>query len=143
MNGAWFEEVAGDECNHRCVSASVLAKVQDNRVEVGQSTENGDGAYRVMRNSLRDAGLDASRIDYINAHGTSTPLGDRIETIAIKRVFGEHGRAMLRQLLPGMVLPGLIYFLAVFAFGAGVILALACASSVPLIPTEGRPSAAT
>jgi 3-oxoacyl-[acyl-carrier-protein] synthase II len=52
--------------------------------------DDGDGAYRVMRNSLRDAGLEPSRIDYINAHGTSTPLGDRIETIAIKRVFGEY-----------------------------------------------------
>jgi 3-oxoacyl-[acyl-carrier-protein] synthase II len=56
--------------------------------------DDGDGAYRVMRNSLRDAGLEASRIDYINAHGTSTPLGDRIETIAIKRVFGEHAHKL-------------------------------------------------
>jgi 3-oxoacyl-[acyl-carrier-protein] synthase II len=56
--------------------------------------EDGDGAYRVMRNSLRDAGLEASRIDYINAHGTSTPLGDRIETIAIKRVFGERAHKL-------------------------------------------------
>ena len=52
--------------------------------------ENGDGAYRVMRHCLRDAGLEPNQIDYINAHGTSTELGDRIETIAIKRVFGEH-----------------------------------------------------
>ncbi len=53
-------------------------------------SENGDGAYRVMRNCLIDAGLEPHQIDYINAHGTSTELGDRIETIAIKRVFGEH-----------------------------------------------------
>jgi 3-oxoacyl-[acyl-carrier-protein] synthase II len=52
--------------------------------------EDGDGAYRVMRNCLRDAKLEPTAIDYINAHGTSTPVGDRIETIAIKRVFGEH-----------------------------------------------------
>ncbi|MDQ6665994.1 MAG: beta-ketoacyl-ACP synthase II [Acidobacteriota bacterium] len=51
--------------------------------------EDGDGAFRVMRNSLRDAKIGPERIDYINAHGTSTPLGDRIETIAIKRCFGE------------------------------------------------------
>ena len=53
-------------------------------------SDNGDGAYRVMRNCLRDAGLEPHQIDYINAHGTSTPVGDRIETLAIKRVFGEH-----------------------------------------------------
>ena len=52
--------------------------------------EDGDGAYRVMRNCLRDAGIEPRELDYINAHGTSTPVGDRIETLAIKRVFGEH-----------------------------------------------------
>jgi 3-oxoacyl-[acyl-carrier-protein] synthase II len=55
-------------------------------------SEDGDGAYRVMRNALRDAGLEPAQIDYINAHGTSTELGDRIETLAIKRCFGEHAR---------------------------------------------------
>src|SRR5439155_15972353 len=53
-------------------------------------SKDGDGAYRVMRNCLRDAGIEPHQIDYINAHGTSTPVGDRIETIAIKRVFGDH-----------------------------------------------------
>jgi 3-oxoacyl-[acyl-carrier-protein] synthase II len=52
--------------------------------------EDGDGAFRVMRNSLRDAKIEPHQIDYINAHGTSTPLGDRIETTAIKRVFTDH-----------------------------------------------------
>jgi 3-oxoacyl-[acyl-carrier-protein] synthase II len=56
--------------------------------------EDGDGAYRVMRNSLRDAKIEPHQIDYINAHGTSTPLGDRIETTAIKRVFGDHARTV-------------------------------------------------
>jgi len=45
-----------------------------------------------MRNALRDAALAPSQIDYINAHGTSTAMGDRIETIAIKRCFGEYAR---------------------------------------------------
>ncbi|MGH9593843.1 MAG: beta-ketoacyl-ACP synthase II, partial [Bryobacteraceae bacterium] len=53
-------------------------------------SEDGDGAFRVMRNSIQDAGLQPSQIDYVNAHGTSTELGDRIETTAIKRCFGEH-----------------------------------------------------
>lgn len=57
-------------------------------------SEDGDGAYRVMRNALADAQISADQIDYINAHGTSTPVGDRIETHAIKRVFGAHARSL-------------------------------------------------
>ena len=53
-------------------------------------SDDGDGAYRVMRNALRDAKISPEKIDYINAHGTSTPLGDRIESTALRRVFGEH-----------------------------------------------------
>jgi 3-oxoacyl-[acyl-carrier-protein] synthase II len=53
-------------------------------------SEDGDGAFRVMTNAIRDAGITPSAIDYVNAHGTSTELGDKIETVAIKRVFGEH-----------------------------------------------------
>jgi len=55
-------------------------------------SEDGDGAMRVMRSALKDAGLVADQIDYINAHGTSTEVGDRIETVAVKRCFGEHAR---------------------------------------------------
>jgi len=52
--------------------------------------EDGNGGYRVMRNALKDAGIEPTQIQYINAHGTSTELGDRAETLAIKRAFGEH-----------------------------------------------------
>ena len=50
--------------------------------------EDGDGGFRAMRNALKDAGIEAGRVDYINAHGTSTPLGDIAETIAVKRLLG-------------------------------------------------------
>jgi len=52
--------------------------------------EDGDGAFRVMQNALHDAKVQPDRVGYVNAHGTSTPLGDRIETTAIKRAFGDH-----------------------------------------------------
>ena len=57
-----------------------------------QPNENGDCAAIAMRDCLCDAGLDADRLDYINAHGTSTPLGDISETRAIKTVLGDHSR---------------------------------------------------
>lgn len=53
-------------------------------------SEDGDGPYRVMKNALKDAKLEPEAIQYINAHGTSTPLGDKMETQAIKRAFGDH-----------------------------------------------------
>src|SRR5436305_4075001 len=52
--------------------------------------EDGNGAFRSMRNALKSARLTPDKIDYINAHGTSTPLGDEIELGAVKRLFGEH-----------------------------------------------------
>jgi 3-oxoacyl-[acyl-carrier-protein] synthase II len=54
----------------------------------------GDGAARAMAMALRDAGLEPSAVGYINAHGTSTPYNDKFETLAIKRVFGEHARRL-------------------------------------------------
>jgi len=56
--------------------------------------EDGDGAYRVMNKAIKDARIEPSAIGYINVHGTSTPQGDRVEVIAIKRVFGDHARQM-------------------------------------------------
>jgi len=61
---------------------------------ITQPAENGDGAYRVMLNTVNDARVRPEDVDYINAHGTSTDLGDKLETIAIKRAFGDHARKL-------------------------------------------------
>jgi 3-oxoacyl-[acyl-carrier-protein] synthase II len=53
-------------------------------------SEDGDGGMRVMEMALRSAGVRPDQVDYINAHGTSTPYNDKLETLAIKRLFGEH-----------------------------------------------------
>lgn len=53
-------------------------------------SEDGDGAVRVMRAALEDAGVAPDQVDYINAHGTATPHNDRLETLAIKTAFGDH-----------------------------------------------------
>ncbi len=57
--------------------------------------EDGEGAARCMGNALRNARLNREDIDYINAHGTSTPLGDLAETVAVKRCFGDHARKLV------------------------------------------------
>ena len=56
---------------------------------ITQPSEDGDGAFRVMTNAIKDAGIETQEIDYINAHGTSTHYNDKLETMAIKRVFGD------------------------------------------------------
>jgi 3-oxoacyl-[acyl-carrier-protein] synthase II len=56
--------------------------------------EDGNGGFRVMRNAMRDAGIQPEQVQYVNAHGTSTGLGDRAETLAIKRAFGEHAKKL-------------------------------------------------
>lgn len=61
---------------------------------ITQPCEDADGAVRVMQNAIKDAGISPDSIDYVNAHGTSTPFNDRIETLAIKKVFGEHANRL-------------------------------------------------
>lgn len=56
--------------------------------------DDGEGAARCMTNALKNAGINTTEVDYINAHGTSTPLGDIAETIALKRCFGEHSKKL-------------------------------------------------
>jgi len=55
-------------------------------------SEDGDGAFRVMTEAIETAGVTTADVDYINAHGTSTPQGDALETLAINRCFGEHAK---------------------------------------------------
>jgi len=57
--------------------------------------EDGEGAARCMKNALRNAGLNPEQVQYINAHGTSTPLGDRAETMAVKTAFGAHAKKVM------------------------------------------------
>jgi 3-oxoacyl-[acyl-carrier-protein] synthase II len=57
-------------------------------------SEDGDGGMRVMRKAIEQAGIRPDQVDYINAHGTSTPYNDKLETLAIKRVFGDHARKL-------------------------------------------------
>jgi 3-oxoacyl-[acyl-carrier-protein] synthase II len=61
---------------------------------IAAPSEDGDGPARVMRNAMEDAGINPEEVDYINAHGTSTPAGDKVETVAIKMVFGPHARKL-------------------------------------------------
>jgi 3-oxoacyl-[acyl-carrier-protein] synthase II len=64
---------------------------------------DGAGGYRAMRNALQSAQMDPTGIDLVNAHGTSTPLGDAGETMAIKRCFGEHARKLMVHSTKSMI----------------------------------------
>jgi 3-oxoacyl-[acyl-carrier-protein] synthase II len=57
-------------------------------------SENGEGGVRVMRMAVKKAGIQPDQVDYINAHGTSTPYNDKLETLAIKTLFGDHARKL-------------------------------------------------
>jgi len=79
--------------------ADILAEIiaygaSGDAFHITQPEEDGNGAARAMQLALNKAGISASDVDYINAHGTSTQLNDKIETMAIKQVFGEHAYSM-------------------------------------------------
>ena len=88
--------------------ASILAEMvaygqSADAFHVTQPSENGEGAARAMELALRKAGVSASDIDYINLHGTSTPLNDKFETMSVKRVFGESALAIPMSSTKSMV----------------------------------------
>ena len=77
--------------------APILAEVvgygmSGDAFHITQPSEDADGAVRVMRATLADAKVLPEQVQYINAHGTSTPYNDRLETLAIKKIFGEHAK---------------------------------------------------
>ncbi len=79
--------------------APILAEVvgygmSGDAFHITQPAEDAGGAVRAMRNALADAKVLPEQVEYINAHGTSTPYNDRLETLAIKKVFGEHARKL-------------------------------------------------
>jgi 3-oxoacyl-[acyl-carrier-protein] synthase II len=94
---------------------------------ISAPSEDGDGAIRVMRAALADAGLRPEQVDYINAHGTSTPAGDPIEVLAVNAVFGDHARRVMvasTKSMTGHLLGaagGLEFAIAVLAVNRGVV----------------------
>jgi len=77
--------------------------MSDDGFHITSPSEQGEGAAAAMRNALRDAGVNPEEVDYINAHGTSTPVGDLAETRAIKSVFGSHANSLAVSSTKSMV----------------------------------------
>jgi 3-oxoacyl-[acyl-carrier-protein] synthase II len=77
--------------------AQILAEIvgygmSGDAYHITQPAEEGDGGYRVTMKTLKDAKISPEQVGYVNAHGTSTPIGDAIETMALKHVFGAHAK---------------------------------------------------
>ncbi len=94
---------------------------------ISAPSEDADGAIRVMRIALGEAGLNPEDVNYINAHGTSTPAGDGVETVAVKKVFGSHAQSVMvssTKSMTGHLLGGsggLEFGISVLAISRGVV----------------------
>ena len=122
-----------EELEHaRRRGAPILAEVlgfgmSSDASHISAPSEDGDGAIRCMRAALDDAGLNPEDVDYVNAHGTSTPAGDVVETIAIKGAFGSHAEKIMvssTKSMSGHLLGaagGLEFGLSVMAVKEGIV----------------------
>lgn len=122
-----------EELEHaRRRGAPILAEVvgfgmSSDAYHISAPSEDGDGAVRAMRAALDDARLNPDDVDYVNAHGTSTPAGDTVETVAIKSVFGAHARKLMvssTKSMSGHLLGaagGFEFAIAVLSLNRGVV----------------------
>jgi 3-oxoacyl-[acyl-carrier-protein] synthase II len=98
-----------EELEHaRRRGARIYAEVKgfgstDDAFHITAPAEDGDGATRAMKLAVKESGIDLSTLDYVNAHGTSTPLNDKIETLAIKRAFGDRASKLMVSSTKSMV----------------------------------------
>jgi 3-oxoacyl-[acyl-carrier-protein] synthase II len=98
-----------EELEHaRKRGARIYAEVKgfgstDDAFHITAPAEDGDGATRAMKLAVKESGIDLSALDYVNAHGTSTPLNDKIETLAIKRAFGDRAAKLMVSSTKSMI----------------------------------------
>jgi 3-oxoacyl-[acyl-carrier-protein] synthase II len=99
-----LEEIEGARARGATILAELVGYgMSGDAYHITLPSEDGSGGYRVMQNALVDGGIEPGQVSYINAHGTSTPPNDRLETIAIKNLFGAHARKVAISSTKSMV----------------------------------------